>query len=150
MNFEIFNLDEMKVIGIKMKTSNANAQIDIPKLWEKFYSENIISKISPRINEDVLSVYTDYEGNYTKPYTLILGCKVKNADNVPEGMISKTIVAAKYAVFKAEGELPQSIVKVWQFIWNSDLDRTYVADFDLHKSTGANAPLEVEVYVGIN
>jgi len=139
MNFEIINLDEIKVNGIKMKTSNANAQIDIPK----------ISKIPVKLSEDVLSVYTDYEGDYTKPYTLIIGCRVKSFGEIPEGMVSKTISTAKYAVFKAEGELPQSVVNVWQFIWTSDLKRTYDADFDLYKSNGEGDPPEVEVYVGI-
>lgn len=36
---------------------------------EIFYYNNIAQKIPNKINNDVLAVYTNYEGNYLDPYS---------------------------------------------------------------------------------
>ena len=39
-------IPSFKIIGISVRTTNANnqAQIDINKLWDQWYNENIIKK----------------------------------------------------------------------------------------------------------
>ncbi len=152
MEHKIITLDEIKVIGIETRTSNDEAQNDIPKLWQKFYSGDIKGKIPNKISEDVLSLYTEYESDYTKPYTIVLGCKVKDFSSIPEGMVSKTIPASRYAVFTAKGKMPGKLVETWQYIWSSGIKRAYTGDFDLHtdRANRANLPEpEVDVYVAI-
>ena len=54
---------DMKIIGIETRTTNQNGQAmqDIGGLWNRFFSENIISKIPNAVNSNVYAIYTDYE-----------------------------------------------------------------------------------------
>ena len=147
MDYKIVSSDEINVIGIQTRTNNSDARKDIPELWQEFYKDNLPARIPDRIDNDVIAVYTDYEGDHTKPYTLIIGCKVVSIYDVPEGMVSKKIPSAKYAVFEVAGESPQNIINVWQYVWTSDLKRSYESDFELYKNA---SPVKAEVYIGIN
>jgi predicted transcriptional regulator YdeE len=51
-----------------------------------------------------------YEGDYTKPYSWILGCEVSSLDEIPEGLVGKVIPESKYAVFTTQGEFPQGLI----------------------------------------
>ena len=61
----------------------------MPAHKDRFFKENISSKIPNKINGDILALYTDYEGDYTKPYSWILGCEVSSLEQVPEGLVGK-------------------------------------------------------------
>jgi len=149
MDYKITTLEEIKVIGIEARTSNDAASDEIPKLWQKFFTEGIKDKIPNKISSDILSLYTEYESDYTKPYTIIICCKVKDFSDVPEGMVSKIIPASKFAVFTAKGKMPDELVKTWQHIWSSDLERTYTGDFDVYTEKYSSDEPEADVYVAI-
>lgn len=152
MNQKNVNKETFKIIGIEIHTSNEKTMVDIPKLWEKFYTENIKDRIPNKINSDVLAVYTNYEGNHTKPYSYILGCEVNSLDAIPEGMIGKSIPSAQYEIFIAKGKMPDKIIEMWQHIWNPDIEkrRAYVADFEVYGAKYGNPEnSEVEIYIGI-
>ncbi|MEO8211302.1 MAG: GyrI-like domain-containing protein [bacterium] len=149
MDHKLTSLDEIKVIGIQARTINNTAHIDIAQLWQKFYSENIKDKIPNKINDDILSLYTEYESDYTKPYTVIIGCKVKDFSKIPEGMVSKIIPASKYAVFTAIGKMPDKIVETWQNIWKSNLERTYTGDFEIYSEKYNLPEPEVDICIAI-
>lgn len=74
-------LDTFYVIGIAVRTTNENqkAAQDIPVLWNKFMTEGIINQIPNKADHAIYCIYTDYEKDYTKPYTTILGCKVNSS-----------------------------------------------------------------------
>lgn len=146
MDFQIATLDEFKVVGISVRTTNENDQAmkDIGALWNKFYFDNIMGKIPQQEGEEIISLYTDYEKDFTSPYSVILGRKVSSINSVPAGMVAKTIPASKYAVFHVEGKMPQELIKAWRWIWKSDLQRTYTGDFEIYKKEN-----EVDVYVSI-
>src|SRR5690242_3833704 len=95
------------IIGISVRTTNENSQSarDISSLWNKFMSENILAQIPNKISNDVYCIYTDYEKDYTKPYTTILGCKVADLSSTPAGMVGKLIQGGKYTTFKATGKI---------------------------------------------
>jgi predicted transcriptional regulator YdeE len=40
------------------------------------------------------------------------------------------IPAQEYAVLSASGPQPQALMDTWQAVWQSDLDRTYAADYE--------------------
>jgi predicted transcriptional regulator YdeE len=139
------------LIGIECRTSNAldAAPQDIPKLWGRFYGEDILSRIPNRVSDEVIALYTGYEGDYTQPYTVVIGCPVSSIDTVPEGMVAKTIPASSYAVFRAIGEHPKALIETWGNIWKQDtLERTYLSDFELYGSKFVSDQ-EVEVYIGV-
>ncbi len=134
------------IVGISCKTSNAPdaASVDIPKLWKKFYEEGIAEKIPNKTSDAVFALYCDYEGDYTKPYSLVIGCPVASDGQVPDGMVAKTIPQGTYAIFTAVGDYPASVVKAWQEIWSSDLQRTYTGDYELY-----NTSQDIQIYIAV-
>lgn len=142
----------LQIIGISCRTSNApeDAAKDIPALWGRFYSEDIINKIPNKASDEVIALYCDYEGDYTKPYSLVIGCPVSSTDEIPEGMRAKLVPACPYAVFKAVGEHPSALIQTWTKIWQTDLKRTYTGDYELYgKDFFAASPQAVEVYIAV-
>lgn len=150
---ETEQIEGISVIGITVRTSNQNGEgaRDIPALWGRFYSESIASKIPNRIGTDVYGVYTDYEGDYMKPYTTLLGCRVNSLEEIPEGMTGLTIDGGEYFKLTVKGDLMKGVViEGWQKIWSTDLNRSYVADFEVYGEKTKNPEdAEVEIYVGI-
>lgn len=146
-------IQKFNVIGISVRTTNENGQSgkDIPALWSQFMSEEIQSKIPNKVSEDLFCIYTDYEKDHTKPYTTILGCKVESLDVVPENMIGKTIDSANYEELIAKGNLSEGIVyNKWLEIWNSDLDRSFTADFEVYGEKTQNPEqAEVAIYIAL-
>ncbi|KEQ28411.1 GyrI-like domain-containing protein [Pedobacter antarcticus] len=128
-------IEETYIIGLPVRTTNENGQSakDIPLLWERFFSENIAAGIPGTTGPEVYCIYTDYEDDYTKPYTTILGCPVADLSQIPEGLTGHTIAAGNYKHFQAKGKLNEGIVyKEWTGIWNSDIQRTYDSDFEIY------------------
>jgi len=150
---ETVKIDPFQIIGIAVRTSNANGQAttEIAALWDKFMSENILGKIPNTVDQTVYSLYTDYEGDHKKPYTAILGCKVENLDTIPEGMVGKSFDGGKYMKTTAKGDLTNGlIVNQWSKIWAADLDRKYTADFEVFGSKAQNPhDAEVDFFVAV-
>ncbi|MCW3079219.1 GyrI-like domain-containing protein [Segetibacter sp.] len=129
-------LESFKIVGISVGTTNENgkASTDLGNLWQKFYSENISSKILNKADNDLYSLYTDYELDYTAGYTAILGHKVSSLDNIPEGLTGHEITGGSYLVFEAKGEKPMAVINTWKEIWDKDkeLNRLYSTDFEVY------------------
>ena len=146
-------IEPFKIIGISIRTTNENGQAsqEIAELWQRFMSENVISKIPNKIDNAVYSLYTEYESDHTKPYTAILGCKVENLDNIPTGMVGKSFSGGTYTKTTAKGDLMHGlIVNHWSKIFEMDLDRAYDADFEIFGEKAQNpSDAEVDFYVGI-
>ena len=72
-------VEPFNLIGISVRTTNeeGKAAIDIAKLWQRFYAEKIMSQIPHKSNNEIITLYTDYKGNYAQPYTAVIGCKVE-------------------------------------------------------------------------
>lgn len=151
-NYKVIQQPSIKVIGIECRTSNSPeaGPYDIPKHWEKFYKSDIINKIPNKTSNEVLALYCDYEGDYTQPYSLLIGCSVSSFDVIPEGMVAKTIPTGSYAIFRAVGEHPKSLIETWGNIWQQhDLERTYTGDYEVYGDKFSRSPQEVEVYIAI-
>ncbi|MET4142349.1 GyrI-like domain-containing protein [Pedobacter sp. UYP1] len=151
---DTIKIDSFHVIGISVRTTNENGQAakDIPVLWEKFMSEGILERIPNKTDNSLYCIYTAYEKDHTKPYTTILGCKVENLDDIPDQMIGKTIESASYQKFVAKGNLIQGAVyNEWNKIWNSELERTFTADFEIYDERSLNPEnAEVDIFVAVN
>lgn len=150
---ETVKKESFKVIGIKVRTTNENGQAgnDIVQLWNRFISEGIAERIPNKVSDSILSIYCNYESDYTKPYDTILGCCVSTLEEIPFGMVGKEFPSGNYAKFLAKGELAKNIVyNAWVEIWDQDLDRTYVADFEVYGKKAQNPEdAEVDIFVGI-
>ena len=113
--------------------------------------EGILDTIPNKLNSDVIALYTDYEGNYTQPYTFMLGCMVSSLDTIPEGMTSKVLPSGAYAEFVATGEHPAGVVAAWQTIWEKEdeLNRTYISDYEVYGPAFHGPEKEVRLYIGV-
>lgn len=147
-------LEKFYVIGISVRTTNENGQagIDIAELWNKFISKNVFGKIANKIDNSVYCIYTEYEKDYTKPYTTILGCKVSSLNYIPNGMIGKTLNRESYIKYIAKGNLSEGIVyNEWMKIWNTEIDRKYTVDFEIYGKKAENSEnAEVEIFIALN
>ncbi len=151
-DYIIIQKPPINVIGIECRTSNApeDGPQDIPRLWGQFYSEDIPNKIPNKVSNEVIALYCDYEGDHTQPYSLVIGCPVTSLSDVPVGMVAKTIPAGSYAVFRAIGEYPASLIETWGNIWKTELKRTYTGDYEFYgEKFSSRSPQEVEVYIAI-
>lgn len=150
--YTIVQKPSMMVIGIECRTSNNPdaGPHDIPQLWNKFYSENIFTQIPNKASDEVVALYCDYEGDYTQPYSVVIGCQTTSIDTIPEGMVTKTLPASSYALFHAVGEFPKSLIDAWGTIWQTDLKRTYTGDMEVYGETfHQDASKEVSILIAI-
>ncbi len=146
-------IEPFNVVGISVRTINKDglASKDIGELWQKFMSENIITAIPNKIDNTIYSLYTDYEGDYTQPYTTLLGCKVSSLDKIPEGMYGKSVDGGNYIKFIAKGDLSKGIVyQSWLEIWKKDLKRAYTVDFEVYDDKTKNSEnAEVDIFISL-
>lgn len=146
-------IEPFKLIGVKVRTTNENnkASKDIAKLWEKFLGENILNKIPNKENDLIYSLYTDYEGDHTKPYTAVIGCKVTSLKEIPDEMIGKSFDGGNYIKTKAKGDLTKGlIVNHWEKIFRLNLNRLFTADFEIFGEKAKNpVDCEVDFYVAV-
>ncbi|MGL4630553.1 MAG: GyrI-like domain-containing protein [Leadbetterella sp.] len=146
-------IQKFHVIGISVRTTNENGQAaqDIPALWDTFIREGIAIQIPNKMDSSIICIYTEYEKDHTKPYTTILGCRVENLDTVPDGMVGKTIEEASYTQYVAKGNLLQGAVfNEWTKIWNSDIKRTFTADYEVYGEKAQNPEnAEVDIFIAV-
>jgi len=148
MDYRTVSRPAFTIVGISARTSNAHPE-EIGVLWQRYYGEGIASKIPNKKSEDTYSLYIDYESDHTQPYTLVIGCEVNGVAALPAGLVTKTVPAAKYAAFSAEGPQPQTVISVWQQVWASGLQRTYSGDFDVYSAGSDPSQQRVNVFVAI-
>ncbi len=147
------NLSTFKLVGISKMTSNQEGKAlrDINNLWSEFLGQNLLEQIPNKISNDIYSLYTDYEGDHNQPYRVILGCKVSNLHDVPEGMDGREFSGGRYELLTTEGNLSEGIVvKKWQEIWQSDLNRAYTADFEVYGESAKDPQnAKINFYIAI-
>jgi predicted transcriptional regulator YdeE len=145
-------LPEFTIVGLAVRTSNKDGQSknDLTHLWTKFMGENTMAQIPHKISEELYCVYTDYETDWKGPYTCFLGCKVSSILGIPNGFAHKTIPSTKYLKFESIGKLPDAVLATWDGIWKTDLNRAYIADFDVYgKNAQDSSNALVETFVSI-
>ncbi len=140
-------IEPFKVIGISVRTTNENGQAakEIADLWGRFMTEKVLAAIPNKIDNTIYSIYTDYESDHTKPYTVILGCKVERLNTIPNGMVGKSFDGGNYVKLTAKGDLTKGlIVNEWSKIWGMGLARSFTADFEVFGEK-AQHPLDAEI-----
>ncbi len=147
------NVEQFDIVGIKTRTINdGSAATDIPALWNRFMSENILENIPNKTNSAIYCLYTGYEGDHTQPYDVILGCKVNEVNEIPEGLTHLQVPASDNAQFLAKGviEHGQAVVATWMQIWKSDLDRAFSVDYEVYDERSADLQnAEVDIFIAL-
>lgn len=152
MEFEIVELEEKIVEGISTKTTNASgkAMQDIANIWQKFFANGVYNKIENKVNNKTIGLYTDYEGDYTKPYNFVVCSEVSEKSHNIEDRITKFIPKGKYAKFVINGDIQKSVGEAWGKIWNMNLKRKYTCDFEEYQNnTGDMQNQEIHIYIAI-
>lgn len=152
MKYEIVELEEKVVSGIKVKTTNQNGKAiqDIGITWQKLFTGEIYEKIQNKVNNKTIGLYTEYEGDYTKPYIFIAGAEVSQKVESNKEIVSKVIPKGKYAKFVITGDVQNSVGQAWQEIWNMDLKRKYTCDFEEYQNNSEDMQKqEIHIYIAL-
>ncbi|MEG0295292.1 MAG: GyrI-like domain-containing protein [Clostridium sp.] len=145
MNYEIVELKEKLVVGINAMTGNDESDMGaiIGGLWNELYEGGANNNIKNKVNEYAIGLYSDYKDN---KYEVTVGNEVSKVDN--NEYVVKVIPAGKYAKFSITGHMQRAVAESWGEIWNMNLDRTYVADFEEYlNSDYENA--NIDIYISI-
>lgn len=146
------NTFKLAGLALQTKTTNENGQsaADCGKLWSDFTGGNYFARIPGKLSDEVFAVYHNYDGDYTQPFSYFIGCKVAADADLPAEFDTLVVPEAKYQQFTAKGPMPQCIMDTWHDIWNSGINRSYQADFEVYgeKSRDWNNA-EIEVYISI-
>ncbi len=143
MSYKLQQEDGFTVIGISARVLNAEPR-HIGNLWREFYARGGAASHLGRLDDAVCCVYCEYQGDWTQPYTIVIGCAFAPDATVPKGMKQVTVPAGPFVVLQAAGELPQAVIAAWSKVWATPLDRRYQADYDLYAADGA-----VSIHVGV-
>jgi predicted transcriptional regulator YdeE len=160
MDFQISKTkDSFNVMGISVRTSNAiefqEGGGHIPKLWQQFFVDQILSKIPHKADNAVMALYFDYESDKNSDYNLLLGARVTHVDAIPSGMIVQEVPAQNFAVFTSDqGKFPDVAVNTWQKIWRLEsqekLARSYTVDYELYDERSQDpSNAQIEIHIGI-
>lgn len=137
------------VSGIKTRTNNKNEQnlntAKIAKLWQNFYSHEIIKQISNNKNTQVYGVYSSYESDVNSNYDVLVGVEVlKENENFENILIEK----GNFLLFQKSGNMPQAAIECWQEIWDyfqtSQEQRAYKVDFEKYIDEN-----NIQIYISI-
>lgn len=143
------DINSFDVVGVSIVTDNEKGAEEINALWEKFFTEQTGQKVEGKADDVIYAVYSDYEGDHEKPYRLTIGYRVTD-DVTPESLHRVVVQSQPYAVMSAAGKQPDTLIETWKAIWSSDLERTYVTDFELYGprffEDGVN---EVLIHIGV-
>lgn len=145
---DVRTVDGFEVVGIELRTDNAEAYRTIPPFWERFFGEGVLTRIPDRVDGDVYAVYTNFahpgvdnEGTYS----LVIGGRVVPGTVVPEGMVAVDVPASRRVRFPVEGNDPANVGDAWALSWaRTDLRKTFLADYEHYASDGA-----VAIFVGV-
>jgi len=152
MNYTVVTKPAFKLIGVKIRTSNQAFMQEVPPLWKHFEEGRLAEQIPNRLDDMLIILYSEYEADYTQPFSYTMGCRVDQLEAIPAGMVGIEIPKAHYAVYTAKGEMPDCMVQTWQQIWQDDakLKRSYRYDFEVYSKTAqAKKTVEIPIYIGI-
>jgi predicted transcriptional regulator YdeE len=159
MNPRAVQQDEFTVVGIAVRTSNAEQMTPerpIGKQWERLFKEGVLAAIPNKADGNIVALYTEYASDKDGEYTYALGARVTKVESVPAGMVVKNVPAGRYAVFTSEkGPVQKVVVEMWQKVWATPKsalggDRTYKADFEVYDQRAKNpADSVVDLYVSV-
>jgi predicted transcriptional regulator YdeE len=138
-------INAFNIIGLSVRTTNENGQAfrDIPALWQKFMSENVAGSIPGKTDTAIYCLYTDYELDHTKPYTVIIGCKTTTLSGTLEGLTVRSFPGGEYI---RRTTTPAAIVEEWQKIWAASLPRKFTVDFEVY---GHPENAEVDIFIAV-
>lgn len=152
---QIRKIDKIYVAGIRGTAALNN----IFTLWQQFGEKQ--EGISNRHPSGRIFGICEYQegadtANYNMELSEVIGMEVTAYDNLPSGIITKTIPAGKFAVFTHRGPL-SCILKTYQYIWGTWALLTSDTiderdDFELYDDRfkgRENVDSEIDIYIPV-
>ena len=140
--------EEITVVGVELRTNNAEALQSIPAFWKTFHEENKLALLTDKESVDIYAVYSNYENaGYSSDgdYSLILGVTSDEFTKEMDGLVEVLLPAQDYMVFGVSENSIDNVGQTWKAILNNRiLERTFDADYECYKSNGY-----IDILVGI-
>lgn len=156
------SLEEMKLVGIKVRTCNKD-ELDIKtaKIMpcvQKYFMQQVAQNIPNRTNNGVTyCAYTEYESDYRGDYTFFIGEEVSSFGGPITELDNLVIPKQNYIKFTTEtGAMPHIVIDSWNKIWQmspQDLGgvRSYRTDFEIYDKRAMDPQNTIlDIYIGIN
>lgn len=152
MDYTLVQLQEKKVAGIKIRTSNDDADMSnqIGMAWQRFFGEGIFTAIPNKINAKTIGLYTNYENGVSGKYDVMICCEVEDGATLPKNVLTEIIAEGKYAKFIVRGHVQKAVQEFWMKLWGMDLDRKFSSDFEEYQEGGDMENAEIHVYISLN
>ncbi len=142
-------IKKLVISGISLVTNNEteinSGAPKLPNLWGEYDEKNIYSATFNKVNDTAMyGVYTEYTTDSSGDYKYTVGVEVKKGKNVI------TIENQKFLVFRAKGDIAETVLETWEKIWayfadeNSEFKRNYTVDFEKYVEED-----EIEIYISI-
>ncbi len=110
-------------------------------------ADNLYANIENKADHTAIGLYTEYEGDATKPYTFMCGCEVACETDCFDTI---TIPAGKYAKFTVIGDMVEAVGNAWGKIWSMDLDRAFTCDFEhYHNDNPDMSQQTIDIYIAL-
>ena len=155
---KIDDQDSFTVVGVTVRTNNAKeagGQGAIPALWQNAIQNGTLDQIPNKASDGFVVVYSDYASDNTGDYSYTLGYRVSSAGKVPDGMVTRTIHACKYASFTSETGPPQEVIPaLWQKIAQMTPQqlggtRAYQTDFETYDGGTDWGNMQMTAHIGL-
>jgi predicted transcriptional regulator YdeE len=152
MDYEVVQLNEKTVAGLKIRTSNDDPQMGekIGTTWQRFYGDGIEASLTGRKNDKCIGLYSNYENGVDGDYDVMVGCEVAAGVSQPEPVEMATIAAGNYAKFIVQGDVQQAVGDFWMKLWGMKLDRKFGSDFEEYQPGEDMANAEIHLYISLN
>ncbi|MBC3900407.1 AraC family transcriptional regulator [Acetobacterium malicum] len=152
MDYEVVQLTEKQVAGLKIRTSNDDPQMGekIGSTWQRFYGDGIEAALAGRENDKCIGLYSNYENGVDGAYDVMVGCEVAAGVSQPESVEMATIAAGSYAKFVVHGDVQQAVGDFWMKLWEMKLDRKFGSDFEEYQPGEDMANAEIHLYISLN
>ncbi len=148
MDYQIISLEEFKLIGIEKNiTDKSNIYKDRESLLLELRKTSMWQKILVQ-DKEIVYLHADYDTEY-KPHSLMIGLKENGASGemISDNLIMRSIPASKYAVFHINNKnIIKGIYETWDWIKESDLQRTYTNDFEYYAPPHQH---EATIYIAV-
>ncbi len=152
MKYEVVQLEEKKVVGLQIRTSNDDPNMGnkIGMTWEKFFAEGLYAQIPHKKNDKTIGLYTHYEFGVKGEYDVVVCCEVEDTENLPEKFNLATIPSGSYAKFIVRGHVQKAVADFWTKFWTMDLDRKFSSDFEEYQGGEDMENAEIHIYISLN
>ena len=152
MKYEVVQLGEKKVAGIRIRTQNDDADMSnqIGMAWQRFFEGGIYASIPNKLNNKTMGLYTNYENGVSGKYDVMVCCEISTLEQLPNALETETIPQGKYAKFVIQGHVQRAVQAFWTELWTMDLDRRYGCDFEEYQGGDDMEHAEIHVYISLN